>query len=86
MSSNPFSSVDPAPPLCGEDDHSVSHLTQILMDDSASLFQRYRAMFSLRNMQTDESVIALTKGKFHSIWCGEEEESDEGEEKLGNSH
>ena len=41
----------------------VSTLTQILCDESEDLFQRYRAMFSLRNLGTEEAVDALGKGE-----------------------
>ncbi|XP_055702245.1 deoxyhypusine hydroxylase [Phlebotomus papatasi] len=56
---NPYSSVDPTPPAASKD---VAELKKILMDESASLFNRYRAMFSLRNIRTEESIIALSAG------------------------
>lgn len=59
LSSNPYASVDPAPPAAIND---VDKLKQILLDDSVPLFDRYRAMFSLRNLRTDESVLALGEG------------------------
>lgn len=59
--SSSYLSVDPAPPL-PRDQYSVSQLQNILMDKSKSLFERYRAMFSLRDMNTDESSLALVAG------------------------
>ncbi|OXU24400.1 hypothetical protein TSAR_012889 [Trichomalopsis sarcophagae] len=59
LSKNPYASVDPAPPAQTK---NVKELTDILLDEKASLFERYRAMFSLRNLRTEESVLALAKG------------------------
>ncbi|PIK45177.1 hypothetical protein BSL78_17971 [Apostichopus japonicus] len=59
MSDNPFSSVDPAPPSSHE---SIAEAEQKLLDENVSLFERYRAMFALRNVNTDSSALALTKG------------------------
>lgn len=59
LGENPYSSVDPAPPSTED---QIGNLQQILLDTSKSLFERYRAMFSLRNKQSKEAVIALTKG------------------------
>lgn len=57
-----FKSVDPAPPFskC----LPVATLKDILMDRSRCLFERYRAMFSLRNKATEEAV--LVRGVFQS--------------------
>lgn len=49
-------SVTDAPPLTVED------LRRQLMDTSSSLFHRYRAMFALRNMNTDAAALALLDG------------------------
>lgn len=57
---NIFNTVDPAPPL--ENVKSTSELGDILCDQSRPLYERYRAMFSLRNKSTDADIIALTKG------------------------
>lgn len=57
---NPYASVDPTPPSCETD---IEKLKLILLDDRKSLFDRYRAMFSLRNLNTPESVVALSEGK-----------------------
>jgi deoxyhypusine monooxygenase len=55
-----YLSVDPAPSL--SEVSTVDSLLLELMDTSKSLFHRYRAMFSLRNMNNDESALALVKG------------------------
>lgn len=57
---NPYASVDPSPPMANTKD--ATELQKILMDENESLFNRYRAMFSLRNMRTKESVLALGSG------------------------
>lgn len=57
---NPYCSVDPTPPA--QLKLSVVQLKQILLDENESLFNRYRAMFSLRNLRTKESVEALGAG------------------------
>ncbi|XP_075973610.1 deoxyhypusine hydroxylase nero [Anticarsia gemmatalis] len=59
LSKSLYSSVDPAPPS-KEDD--VEKLKSTLMDESKTLFERYRAMFSLRNLGTTESINALGEG------------------------
>ena len=55
---SPFNSVDPTPAL-DVDSIDVEKLGKILADPSQDLYDRYRAMFSLRNLRTDESVKAL---------------------------
>lgn len=59
LPANPYMSVDPAPPCENNDTDS---LTSMLLDESLPLFQRYRAMFALRNRGNTESVEALAKG------------------------
>ncbi|KAG0724520.1 Deoxyhypusine hydroxylase [Chionoecetes opilio] len=54
-----FLSVDPAPP---HQETDVAKLKTILVDETLPLFDRYRAMFSLRNINTDESARALAAG------------------------
>ncbi|XP_017892059.1 deoxyhypusine hydroxylase [Ceratina calcarata] len=56
---SPYMSVDPAPPL---DSTDVEALRCILLDENGSLFDRYRAMFTLRNLRTRESILALCQG------------------------
>jgi len=46
---NPYSSIDPAPPHPSHETKSALELGRILQDGSLPLFERYRAMFSLRN-------------------------------------
>ena len=57
-----YSSVDPAPPLDEMNLPTVGELENILIDPKRPLFERYRAMFTLRNMNTDESSLALASG------------------------
>ncbi|XP_029469896.1 deoxyhypusine hydroxylase [Rhinatrema bivittatum] len=56
---NPYLSVDPAPPA---EDKDVQKLRQILLDESQTLFDRYRAMFALRNIGGERAVLALADG------------------------
>lgn len=56
---NPYCSVDPAPPAVRR---SVSELRSILLDEKLPLFERYRAMFALRNLGDEEAVLALGDG------------------------
>ena len=58
---NPYSSVDPAPPHPSHVDKSISELGAILGDPSLPLFERYRAMFSLRNIGGGEAVQELCR-------------------------
>ena len=60
LSLNPYNSVDPAPPSL-ESDNSI--LMDLLLDEKLELFERYRAMFALRNKGDSESIIALAEGK-----------------------
>lgn len=57
---NPYCSVDPAPPAPRK---TVPELRAQLLDESLSLFDRYRAMFALRNLGTEEAVLALGDGE-----------------------
>lgn len=59
LSENPYVSVDPAPP---SEIDNVSDLKATLLNEKASLFDRYRAMFALRNSRTPECVLALSEG------------------------
>lgn len=59
LSDNPYFSVDPAPPSKSMD---VASLKKNLLDENLSLFKRYRAMFSLRNIGSTEAVQALAQG------------------------
>ncbi|KAI8338918.1 armadillo-type protein [Chlamydoabsidia padenii] len=55
-----YSSVDPAPPSANK--KSVEELGVQLIDTNLSLFERYRAMFALREIGNTEAVEALAKG------------------------
>lgn len=63
---NPYCSVDPAPPAVRS---NVTELRTILLDESLPLFDRYRAMFALRNLGTEEAVLALGDGKIARASC-----------------
>lgn len=56
---NMYGSVDPAPPSTEQD---TDKLHKILLDETLPLFDRYRAMFSLRNAADDVSIKALASG------------------------
>lgn len=60
VKSGPYDSIDPAPPL--PQSYSISQLSSQLMNTSIPLFDRYRAMFALRNKATAEAVHALGQG------------------------
>ncbi|TFY83859.1 hypothetical protein EWM64_g149 [Hericium alpestre] len=70
--SQTYISIDPAPPTSGllagkpkpQDlsEQSISDLRSKLLDTKLSLFERYRAMFALRNIGTAEAVDALASG------------------------
>ncbi|KAL7446219.1 hypothetical protein ACHAXM_010322 [Skeletonema potamos] len=56
---SPYSSVDPAPPHPKHEGLSAAEIGIILEDESAPLFERFRAMFSLRNRGGKEAVKEL---------------------------
>lgn len=56
---SPYLSVDPAFPV---DIKDVKKLEEMLLDENLSLYQRYQAMFSLRDLNSTESIMALCKG------------------------
>uniref|UniRef100_A0A8C3PZ70 Deoxyhypusine hydroxylase n=1 Tax=Chrysolophus pictus TaxID=9089 RepID=A0A8C3PZ70_CHRPC len=58
-SSSPYHSVDPAPPA---EETDVATLHAVLLDESRPLFDRYRAMFALRNLGGRDAVLALADG------------------------
>ncbi|NXX75562.1 DOHH hydroxylase, partial [Urocolius indicus] len=60
---SPFLSVDPAPPA---EDTDVAALRRALLDESRELFERYRAMFALRNRGGRDAALALADG----LRCG----------------
>ncbi|KAG5457027.1 MAG: hypothetical protein BJ554DRAFT_3072, partial [Olpidium bornovanus] len=55
-----YASVDPAPPSTSTD--STALLEKTLLDPEVPLFERYRAMFALRNKGDVPAVLALAKG------------------------
>lgn len=67
-----YTSIDPAPPttelLAGKgtsqamSDAAIEKLKNRLLDTKLPLFDRYRAMFSLRNIGTSAAVDALAAG------------------------
>lgn len=67
-----YTSIDPAPPTSGllkgapkpqqPADANVAELQAQLVDKKLSLFERYRAMFALRNIGTPAAVDALALG------------------------
>ncbi|KAJ1909670.1 deoxyhypusine hydroxylase [Tieghemiomyces parasiticus] len=59
--SSAYTSVDPAP-AAADEGLSTAELGRQLMDTSLPLFERYRAMFALRNRGDDASVLALAQG------------------------
>ena len=69
LTDNPYSSVDPAPPADEPSGLSVSELRAALLDGKLPLFERYRAMFSLRNRGDAESVTALADGEWTVTGC-----------------
>lgn len=58
---SPYSSVDPAPPNPNHVNMSVKEIGAILLNEDAPLFERYRAMFSLRNIGGEEAVLELCR-------------------------
>ena len=58
-----FASVDPAPAETRV--ITIEELTAQLLDQDVPLYDRYKAMFALRNMNTSESALALAKGFEH---------------------
>lgn len=62
-----FASVDPAPPMAEEEveeqvGRKVEKARKVLLDQSVSLWERYRAMFRLRDIGTPEAIDALAAG------------------------
>ncbi|GLG94816.1 Deoxyhypusine hydroxylase [Gryllus bimaculatus] len=58
---SPYASVDPTPPA---EESDVEMLEKVLLDEKASLFNRYKAMFALRNLQTAESLFSKGSALF----------------------
>jgi deoxyhypusine monooxygenase len=54
-----YGSVDPAPP---NNNGAVGEWVNVLCDETLPMFQRMRAVFSLRNHRTDEACLGLCEG------------------------
>ncbi|XP_020020274.1 deoxyhypusine hydroxylase isoform X1 [Castor canadensis] len=63
VTSGPYLSVDPAP---AAEERDVGCLREVLLDEAQPLFDRYRAMFALRNAGGEEAALALAEG----LRCG----------------
>ncbi|NXQ69726.1 DOHH hydroxylase, partial [Quiscalus mexicanus] len=63
---SPYLSVDPAPPA---EETDVAKLREILLDESQELFERYRAMFALRNVGGQAAVLALAEALLGGRCC-----------------
>nr|NVI76167.1 nero [Cucujiformia] len=63
LSKSIYNSVDPAPPALCKD---VTELRSTLINKEESLFNRYRAMFALRNIGTEEAINVLGE----ALTCG----------------
>lgn len=57
-----YASTDPAPPLSLEKDYDIPQLQKLLNAQDQPLFDRYRAMFRLRDIGTDAAISALASG------------------------
>jgi deoxyhypusine monooxygenase len=62
LQASAYSSIDPAPPLALDQEAKIEKLTNILNSQTTPLFERYRAMFRLRDIGTDEACLALATG------------------------
>jgi deoxyhypusine monooxygenase len=76
-------SIDPAPPFSQK--YSFEELMRIYGNTEEKLFDRYRALFSLRDMCTDQSVegmcVGLSDARFSDLFkheiafvCGQMQE------------
>jgi len=62
LETSAYTSIDPAPPLATNVESKIDKLQLILNDQEKPLFERYRAMFRLRDLGTDEACLALATG------------------------
>jgi deoxyhypusine monooxygenase len=58
---SPYSSVDPAPPHPAHANKTMAELGDVLCDATLPIFERYRAMFSLRNIGGTLAVQQLCR-------------------------
>ncbi|KAI6242774.1 Deoxyhypusine monooxygenase [Aphelenchoides fujianensis] len=63
--SSAYDSVDPTP---AAEAKNAAELGRTLVDTSRSLWDRYRAMFALRNLNTPESIKALAQGRDSALF------------------
>lgn len=61
-SMSPYNTVDPTPSY--PDTMSIEELRSIYLDENKSLFDRYRALFTLRNINTSEATATICQGFF----------------------
>lgn len=59
-----YDTVDPTPSY--PDSMSITQLKSIYLDEKRSLFDRYRALFTLRNIGTSEAIAVICEGFFGS--------------------
>lgn len=57
MKDNPFESVDPAPAARKPSKEQVPEFERQLLDTALPLFERYKAMFSLRNNRSRAAIL-----------------------------
>lgn len=57
IDNSPYNSVDPTPPVLNK---SLDELRECFLDERAEIFERYRAMFALRNLGGTDAVRILT--------------------------
>lgn len=62
---SPYSSVDPAPPHPAHVPMSTKAIGDLLCNPDEPIFERYRAMFSLRNRGGEEAVQELCRALVH---------------------
>lgn len=61
LQKSPYDSVDPAPSL-EDENKTVDELEVILMNQQNTLWERYKALFALRNLNNDNATKAIAKG------------------------
>lgn len=61
-SQSPYNAVDPTPAY--PDNLTIKNLEEIYLNMNRSLFDRYRALFTLRNIGTEEAIEIICRGFF----------------------
>jgi len=56
---NIYGSIDPTPP---SSERNIEKLKDIFLDENQPIYDRYAAMFALRDLKTDDSIRILTEG------------------------